>query len=362
MSSSDAATNKRPLDEEPMPLAEPIDCDASVQKKAKATVDEEAVPAPADTASANTSALEASPEVKEGEQPYIGKLGLEDVRVNKAPKWDYAYITLKDAATMEACRSKLEGAVMKSNTLHVGDVDTEARDKTFERRRDQRRAEEENDTRTPAERLADQVTPLHKLPYEKQLENKQGQLRSVMFKFHKEMKRISANASAPLAWVDQSGKDAYEIAEIIPSPVQQEYRTKCEFTIGKNPEGEPTVGFLLGLFKDGQVSVLNANDCLHVHPVAKKIAERLQESVRASQHPVYDRVSKQGVWRGMLVKTQETGENLVLVQFNPASLSDEEVAALKQAILDTFSREDNDFKITTLMVQASSEEKKSKNA
>ncbi|CAG8679090.1 6776_t:CDS:2, partial [Scutellospora calospora] len=43
---------------------------------------------------------------------------------------------------------------------------------------------------------------------------------------------------------------------MIPSPILEGYRNKCEFTVGRNLNGEIAVGFLLGAFKNGINSVI----------------------------------------------------------------------------------------------------------
>lgn len=67
-----------------------------------------------------------------------------------------------------------------------------------------------------------------------------------------------------------------EILDTIQSPAVNGYRTKCEFTIGKNLEGKETVGFLLGLYRDGITAVLSSDECLHVPEKAKEIARTME--------------------------------------------------------------------------------------
>lgn len=67
-----------------------------------------------------------------------------------------------------------------------------------------------------------------------------------------------------------------ELLDTIQSPVVNGYRTKCEFTIGKDLDGAPTVGFLLGLYRDGITAVLDPDDCLHVPEKAKEVAKAME--------------------------------------------------------------------------------------
>lgn len=67
-----------------------------------------------------------------------------------------------------------------------------------------------------------------------------------------------------------------EILDTIQSPLINGYRTKCEFTIGKNLEGDKTVGFLLGLYRDGVTAVLGPDECLHIPEKAKQVAKAME--------------------------------------------------------------------------------------
>lgn len=99
-----------------------------------------------------------------------------------------------------------------------------------------------------------------------------------------------------------------ELLKTIQSPRTQGYRTKCEFTIGKNLDGEKTVGFLLGLYRDGVTAVLSPDNCLHVSEQAKQVAKLMEDYVRESRYDVYDRKTQTGVWRTIMTKTQRTGD------------------------------------------------------
>jgi tRNA (uracil-5-)-methyltransferase len=77
------------------------------------------------------------------------------------------------------------------------------------------------------------------------------------------------------------------VLEIIASPEEEGYRTKCEFTIGKNFDGEATVGFLLGLFRLGIVAVLEPSDLKNIPISAKKIAKAMQVNRRPKERTSY---------------------------------------------------------------------------
>ena len=59
-------------------------------------------------------------------------------------------------------------------------------------------------------------------------------------------------------WIAQANarsKMAVSLEGIVRSPVLEGYRNKSEFTIGFDADGHPTVGFNVGLFKEGVTAV-----------------------------------------------------------------------------------------------------------
>jgi hypothetical protein len=66
------------------------------------------------------------------------------------------------------------------------------------------------------------------------------------------------------------------LEDVTASPAIDGYRNKYEFTFGRNLQGEKSVGFLLGMFRDGITSVLEPHDCKNVSETGKNIALMLQ--------------------------------------------------------------------------------------
>lgn len=67
--------------------------------------------------------------------------------------------------------------------------------------------------------------------------------------------------------------------EVVKSPVLTHYRNKCEFTIGHDFDGQRTIGFLLGLFREGVTVVLGIEECVHVPEKAKAVVKHFQVSL-----------------------------------------------------------------------------------
>ncbi|RKP01599.1 hypothetical protein CXG81DRAFT_11788 [Caulochytrium protostelioides] len=192
-----------------------------------------------------------------------------------------------------------------------------------------------DDQRTPDERLADQVTPLWRKPYDMQLQKKQTEVMHVMrdltgaLGLHRGRRQLRYLEGAMVAYAGAP----CPVGTIVPAPQPNGYRNKCEFTFGVDVNGELTVGFLCGLFKEGHTAVLGPDACLHVSDAAKHVARALQAYARDSGLPAYDRHTKTGFWRLAVVRTNETGEIQVIVQANGGATTASRLAAVTEGLV-----------------------------
>lgn len=139
--------------------------------------------------------------------------------------------------------------------------------------------------------------------------------------------------------------------QIVESPSKYNYRNKCEFTFGFNHQHMPTLGFVMGSFKDGETRVESAGECLHVSIAAKKVVSVIQNYLNSETSlPVYDRVKKNGYWRLCLVRTSEYSKDIMLlVQVHPGTLTPLELAEEEQKFVSFI--EASDAAVTTLFWQ-----------
>ncbi|KAI8137729.1 S-adenosyl-L-methionine-dependent methyltransferase [Fennellomyces sp. T-0311] len=297
---------------------------------------------------------------------HLVDLGLKPM--SKAPKWNYGIITASSEEDALDMIKKMEGTKYKNKELTVEHVrekqDTyRKRMEKLQKKKDggKPKPAEEDDNRTPAEKLADQVTPFHKMPYDKQLLRKNDKGTNVLAKLKLKLRNIPAgernDSIDQVKWAQTKGRLPCKMEDPIPSPDMNGYRTKCEFTIGKDLDGKPTVGFLLGLYKLGITAVLDPSDCLNVPDIAKRIAAYMQEYISNSEYEAYDRVAKTGQWRTLMTKTQRTGEVMVVIQMKTAGLSEEQVADEKKKLIEYWNSfrdkpEDERLVVTTLLFQA----------
>ncbi|KAI9013944.1 S-adenosyl-L-methionine-dependent methyltransferase [Phycomyces nitens] len=252
----------------------------------------------------------------------------------KSPRWDYAYINFKTEEAAKEAMQKLEGAQLRKNTITT--EYSSISEKEFNKRHEEKRKETmeilSNDLRTPAERLADQITPLHKIPYDEQLKSKNKAGIKQIFKLKKELakiKDVSEEGKVQIAWASDHENKPCKFLDPIGSPEIDGYRTKCDFSIGTDVEGNKNIGFQLGLYRDGHLSVLEASESLNVPDTAKTILKAMQDYIRSSEYDVYDKISKQGVWRALTTKTQRSGDVMVVVQMNTETLTENQISKEK---------------------------------
>lgn len=290
---------------------------------------------------------------------YFKKLGYN--RIKKAPEWDFGFITVDSEEEAQKCLEVVNNSTFKNRQLageYITETVQEHRDKFMngnrggkKGKRNQPMVDDKDDTRTPAEKLADQVTPLWREPYDVQLVKKNRNGTKQLMNLKRKIQSLKdVRDESQRAWAFEKGSLPCEVLDPIPSPEINGYRTKCEFTIGKNLDGVPTVGFLLGLYRDGITSVLEPSECLNVSDTAKHIARVFGDYVRNSDLPVYDRVEKTGCWRTIMTKTQSTGDVLILVQLRAADLTPERLEEEKKNLIQFWTQESG-INVTTLIFQ-----------
>lgn len=225
-------------------------------------------------------------------------LSLPETSVNarKLRPWNYCFVSVTagpEGPTMEQLLNKLNGLQFKQQKLRAEEERYEP--VPFGHNKDLERT------------LRDQVTPLWSLPYSEQLLFKQSQAEAIL-------KKEFCNDSTT------NNKGVWD--EIVASPVTEGYRNKCEFTFGLgHTDKQPTLGFLLGAYRDGIVTVEHPADCPHVSQSFKDLTLTIQEFIRTPGNgTVYDRVTHTGLYRLLLVR--QVGDALMVgLQVSPPAKS-----------------------------------------
>ncbi|OIR58440.1 MAG: tRNA (uracil-5-)-methyltransferase [Amphiamblys sp. WSBS2006] len=161
----------------------------------------------------------------------------------------------------------------------------------------------EDDSLTPSERLSNQVTPLWRMEYPRQIEEKEKDLKEHLCEI---------------------GVSPRVVSKPVLSPRTEHYRNKTDFAIGYSEDNKVTVGFTNGLYTEGIVSVHGAADCVHIPAEAKQIAAEIERHIAEKQIRPYNRKTNDGHLKLLLVRTHTEGI-LCCVQINPQGMAEGEL-------------------------------------
>lgn len=134
-----------------------------------------------------------------------------------------------------------------------------------------RRMEEENlDENAPKPKkirkktVLEATVPMAGMPYSDQIKRKEKECHQYLQKYAKAVKQASLELR-PLIQANQKATGLPCIWHgIKEAPKINGYRNKCEFAVGKNENGERTVGFRVGSYTDGSIEVASCQDLPHI--------------------------------------------------------------------------------------------------
>ncbi|XP_044131523.1 tRNA (uracil-5-)-methyltransferase homolog A [Bufo gargarizans] len=280
---------------------------------------------------------------------FLAKYGLHPHKIKLMHKQTFAFVTFKSQEERDKAMRVVHGVMWKNRALSVRLAKPKADPIMKKRKQDddekeqsdsKRKAVQENAPEEPlSKQIADVVTPLWKVPYEEQLKMKEQECEHVLQRLTKE---IGSNNKALLPWLfvqkQKYNKVCCPLETIKPSPVQTEYRNKCEFLIGSGANNkEKTVGFRLGKYKGGTCAVVEPFDTIHIPCITKKVVKAFQDYIRASPYVVYSPETYEGHWKQLTVRTSRKDHVMAIVYFHPQKLSKETLAELKSSLANFFT-------------------------
>ncbi|XP_076046862.1 uncharacterized protein LOC143028527 isoform X1 [Oratosquilla oratoria] len=263
-----------------------------------------------------------------------------------------AYVNFKEEAARQKALQKLEGYKWKKCTLHAQPAKP-VKDPLIEKANNEE--PEEDDGLTVEEKVAKSVTPLAHLPYEEQLVEKEKSAEKAIRKFGAELAHANTEISEWIRWQKvRRGGLVCETEKIVPSPITEGYRNKCEFSIGMHPTSEErTVGFRLSSYKKGSVSVGPVAHLRHIPDSMKVVVRVFEQYVRASPHKPFDPTNHEGVWRQLTVRTSNNGDLLIVVVIHPQDMTEDNLKELKEDIVKFFTEGDGrEANVTSIFYQA----------
>ncbi|KAG8146316.1 hypothetical protein E2320_012676 [Naja naja] len=273
---------------------------------------------------------------------FLAKYGLNPHKIKLMGKQTFAFVTFKSEQERDKAMKVLHGVRWKNRNLSVRLAKPKA-DPILKKRKREEGAEEvsakrpalskDGEEQSLSKQIADVVTPLWTIPYEEQLVKKKQQCEEV---------DMGNNNRALLPWLflqkEKHDGLCCSLEGVKPSPIQTEYRNKCEFLIGLGPNGEDkTVGFRLGKYKGGSCAVVEPFETIHVPANVKKVARAFQDYIRSTSYGVYSPETYEGHWRQLTVRTSSNGHVMAIAYFNPQKLSKEERATLETSMATYFT-------------------------
>lgn len=271
-------------------------------------------------------------------------LDVNPVKVKAIDRQKFAFATFRNEEEREDAIQKINGHVWKDRTLNAKKAGASA-DPLLKKRRaeNENRGDQPDDKKIKTEdllpsdvRLKNSVMPLWNVSYDEQLKIKYEDMESTLRNLANQIER---NNSDYKPWIKEqselySGK-CCELLPIKPSPVTEGYRNKCEFTIGKDINGQDnTVGFRFGQYRDGTSSVGEPYDLAIIPESMKNVVKHFQDFIRNSKFTSYNPEDHQGHWRMLTVRCCRTGDLLMTVDFHPQQIDnttiDEEKVRLKE--------------------------------
>lgn len=112
------------------------------------------------------------------------------------------------------------------------------------------------------------------------------------------------------------------------SPVTREYRNKCEFTIGIGIDGKDgIIGFRMGSYKNGDLTVVSAKDCINIPAVMKTVLQEIQKYLDSRTGvSSFNPCTRKGFWKHAMIRTSLNHSQVLLnLVCHPQQLADDEL-------------------------------------
>lgn len=177
-----------------------------------------------------------------------------------------------------------------------------------------------------------QVASLWNVPYADQLAQKAALLQKVMKTCFYDFRKISRDlpkesearteVNPTLDWFANVQIEG----SVLESPVVNGYRNKCEFNIGS----DRTVGFRLGLYKEGTIKVVNPpTSCPIISEQMQQVLSHFQNYLREKTTlDGFNPVTHEGHWRQIMVRITREKQCLISIALHRQQLTDEQVEQL----------------------------------
>ncbi|XP_014468217.1 PREDICTED: tRNA (uracil-5-)-methyltransferase homolog A-like isoform X1 [Dinoponera quadriceps] len=288
------------------------------------------------------------------------KFDLQSCKVKPPRKGSgWLYVCFRSEECRQRAINTINGILWKNSKL-TAQVAKPAPDPFVKRKLEEETASkrlknnEEDQDRSPMERIKFSTTPLWNMPYASQLEFKQNEMRSILMKIGQQILKESKISTD---WINSQRKLhnglPCELQDILSADVTEAYRNKCEFTIGKGGEqNEIMIGFRLSSYASGSTAVGPIDDLCHIPQNMKTAMKILETFIRKSDLEPFNPVDHSGYWRQVTARTTRADHLMLIVGIHPQDLSSDELEKLRSQLRTFFEMgEGADARVTSLYFQ-----------
>lgn len=264
---------------------------------------------------------------------YLKEQGIHFQSAKKKKGMTVGFVHFESTEQLKSAVEELDGKTIGNKNLKVADVIPRSFDKTIQSSRDRDNISKSsvavslssndgedadsinggncvpNDSVSKVKSAREVVAPLAHMSYSDQLDHKKNSLTQVLKKLTRNARKACPTGISLPDWILKSrdiGGLPCNFEGILKSPIIDGYRNKCEFSVGYSLEGKPTVGFMLGNFREGVTAVEEPENCPNVSRLSCKYASIFQEFLKLSSLPIWNRFKNIGFWRQLTVREGRT--------------------------------------------------------
>lgn len=252
-----------------------------------------------------------------------------------------AYLAFKTSEERDSALAKLNNQEWKGKKLSA--KPTTSRDDILAKKRKLAQDESNLGSTDSIEYIKEedinaQVCPLWTQEYVDQVKFKESQMKSVL-NFSKQIKKMSINLKNDSPelynWITKNEKICCTFDGVVPSPIIMGYRNKCEFTIGR----DGIIGFKIGRYRNGSDRVCRPpKNCPLVTKDMFTIIDRFETFLKdVTSLKGFDLVTHEGNYRQLTVRCNSSSQYLIIVDFHPQNMTDEDIEQETKKIVNEFA-------------------------
>ena len=273
--------------------------------------------------------------------------------IGKSGAPTHSFVTFRCDEDRDQAIDKLEGYEWKNKKLIVRKANP-IPDPLVEKRNESEKSDETKDkkrVKTEEKQMSDEelsnalndkISCFWKMCYNQQMKEKFYSINSFIVKLNKEISKTNNE--------DYPHNKCCLLEDLRVSPVVNGYRNKCEFTVGI----DKTVGFRLGLYRDGTVKVISpALNCPIIGDKMRNALNGCQKYISTESKLIgFDPEFNSGHWIQCVVRTTRN-DSMIIFCLHPQQQTPEELKEEKQKIKKFFEN-NTEFGVNSVYIHISS--------